>query len=107
MASDDTDTFSAPECLSHPNVEAPLPPLSYLQKWQDACDPQSTPQEVIPGLFPISKGEGKWWKFLTLQSISRIAHFNPGQLSETIWLSFININFEKSSSYFNDPRKRE
>ena len=23
------------------------------------------------------------------------------------WLSFININFEKSSGYFNDPRKRE
>ena len=32
MASDDKKTFSAPKCLSHPNVETPLPPLSYQQK---------------------------------------------------------------------------
>ena len=60
MASDDKKTFSAPKCLSHPNVETPLSPLSYQQKWQDACDPQSTHQGVIPGLFPISRGKGKW-----------------------------------------------
>lgn len=38
--------------------------------------------EIIPAPFSISRGEGKWSKCLTFQSIYKIAHFIPGKLSE-------------------------